>query len=122
MRKSEIKVGGNYVAKVSGSATIVRVESIVPVYDPFAKRMANRYHCTNLRSGRAVVAKSAARFRKAVPFVVGDVVKLAQPERFSRIADAATREWIIADVDVRGVAIVSGAEQYRARFDQLCKA
>lgn len=61
MRKHEIKVGGLYLAKVSGQVTTVRVDSIVDsnVYGP----VKVRYNVTNLRTGRRCTFESAAKFR-----------------------------------------------------------
>ena len=61
MKKSEIVVGGKYLAKVSGVITTVRVDAI---------REANRldrdvvvYDVTNLHTGRKTTFRSAAKFR-----------------------------------------------------------
>jgi hypothetical protein len=56
MLKSQVKVGGEYRAKVSRKATTVRVDEIIDV------KGGTRYHCTNLATGRSVIFRSAARF------------------------------------------------------------
>jgi hypothetical protein len=55
MLKSQVKVGGEYRAKVSRKATTVRVDEIIDV------KGGTRYHCTNLATGRSVFFRSAAR-------------------------------------------------------------
>lgn len=69
MLKSQVKVGGEYRARVSRKATTVRVDRIdeVPGYKPSSAGAGNisrgtRYHCTNLATGRSVIFRSAARF------------------------------------------------------------
>jgi len=63
MKKSEIKVGGVYVAKVSNRLVKVRVDSICE------KLRGNRYYdgygVTNLYTGRTAFFRSAAKFRHA---------------------------------------------------------
>ncbi len=61
MRKSEIKVGGHYRAKVSGKLTTVRVERIGEAYNG-----RTRYDVTNLTTGRNIMFRSAAKFRAEV--------------------------------------------------------
>ena len=53
MKKSEIKVGGLYLAKVAGSVTTVRVDAT----------RGSGYNVTNLRTGRKTTFRSAAKFR-----------------------------------------------------------
>lgn len=55
MRKSEVRIGGVYVAKVSNSVTTVRLDSDNPYGGWFA---------TNLATGRQVRIKTAARLRR----------------------------------------------------------
>lgn len=82
MKKSEVKVGGHYVAKVSGKITTVRVDAIrkaVTGYkgkDHFSGKIKTRestvYDVTNLTTGRSTVFKSAAKFGSVVePFING---------------------------------------------------
>jgi hypothetical protein len=70
MKKSEIKIGGVYVAKVSNKLTRVRVDRIVEYtsagpYNGWASkdRTKTRYHVTNLTTNRALVFHSATKFR-----------------------------------------------------------
>jgi hypothetical protein len=58
MKKSEVKVGACYTAKVAQRLTIVRIdrESIYGGWD-----------ATNVKSGRAVRIRSAQRLRHFVP-------------------------------------------------------
>ena len=73
MKKSEIHVGGYYVAKVGGKLTTVRVDVIreepVAYVGPYTtKTMTWRYDVTNLTTGRKTTFRSAAKFRGvAVP-------------------------------------------------------
>lgn len=64
MLKSEIKVGGTYLAKVGGAVTTVRVDAIND-RSRFARsgREGVTYDVTNLRTGRKTVFRSAAKFR-----------------------------------------------------------
>ena len=77
MKKSEIKVGGLYTAKVSEKLVMVRVDEIVTssnlkskvrenVYGRKTLRDVTTYLVTNLSTGRQVTFRSAARFRKEV--------------------------------------------------------
>ena len=65
MKKIEIRVGGLYLAKVSGRLVTVRVESIQEVY-AYNSRLGTRYGITNLLTGRMTAFRSAAKFRTAV--------------------------------------------------------
>lgn len=62
MLKSQIKVGGHYLAKVAGVVTTVRVDAI----DLFSGGTVTRYSVTNLRTGRRTMFRSAAKFRAEV--------------------------------------------------------
>lgn len=67
MTKTEIKVGGTYLAKVSNKLTKVRVDNIVEEERFFGKqRLVTHYHVTNLVTGRKTTFKSAAKFRKEI--------------------------------------------------------
>lgn len=57
MRKAEVRIGGTYVAKVSGGLTQVRLDSVSSY---------GGWNATNLRTGRAVRIRSAARLRSEV--------------------------------------------------------
>ena len=69
MRKSEIKVGGHYLAKVSGKVVTVRVDAIrevecwVGLASSGKKAMQPRFDVTNLTTGRKTTFRSAAKFR-----------------------------------------------------------
>jgi hypothetical protein len=56
MLKNQVKVGGQYRARVSRKVTTVQVDEIVDV------KGGTRYHCTNLATGRKIILRSAARF------------------------------------------------------------
>lgn len=71
MLKSEIKVGGHYIAKVGVNVTTVRVDRIEEVEGrPTGniwgdkRRDTTRYHVTNLTTGRTTTFRSAAKFRR----------------------------------------------------------
>jgi hypothetical protein len=59
MKADEIKIGGYYIAKVSNNLTVVRVQD-----RPYGSKSG--YLCINMKTGREVVFKSAAKFRKEV--------------------------------------------------------
>lgn len=59
MRKNEVKIGGTYVAKVSGKLVTVRLDS--------ASRFGG-WDATNLYTGRSVRIKTAARLRKVTVY------------------------------------------------------
>jgi hypothetical protein len=72
MRKGEIKIGEVYIAKVSGKLTHVKVDSIDTVKKYGRKHgldgkrpsvEATVYRVTNLKTGRHVTFRSAAKFR-----------------------------------------------------------
>lgn len=62
MKANEIKVGGVYVARVSGRLTEVRVDAIRE--NAFGQRLV--YDVTNLATGRRTTFRSAAKFRSEV--------------------------------------------------------
>lgn len=75
MKQSEVKVGGRYVAKVSGRLQIVEVERIASEWDSLAGgrdsygyrgQMRWRAHARNVKTGRAVLIRSAQRLRREV--------------------------------------------------------
>jgi hypothetical protein len=65
MKRSEIKVGGEYLAKVNGCLTIVRVDSIRDRHNSSAYQKSTTpiYEVTNLNTGRTTTFHSAAKFR-----------------------------------------------------------
>lgn len=73
MKGSQINVGRIYLALVSGKIARVRVESKDASGVRFGSRGAARarWLCTNLGTGRAVVVKSAQRFRSLAPDCLG---------------------------------------------------
>lgn len=72
MKRSEIKVGGIYKAKVSNKIVDVRVDEIQSTVKPM--RNSGRYitvptllyQVTNLSTGRKTTFKSASKFRHEV--------------------------------------------------------
>jgi len=63
MKKSEIRVGGEYAAKVAGNLTTVRVDRIEDYDSNYFGKSGTCYHVTNLRTGRKTTFRSAAKFR-----------------------------------------------------------
>lgn len=55
MRKSEVQIGQNYVAKVSGRLAVVRI---------LAESRFGGWDAVNIETKRAVRIKSAARLRR----------------------------------------------------------
>lgn len=66
MRKNEIRVGGLYLAKISNNIVTVRVDSIREAEPTQFKRAETVYGVTNLKTGRKVTFRSAAKFRAEV--------------------------------------------------------
>lgn len=62
MKKADIKIGGHYLMKVSGSVVPVRVDTVREI-SSFQGRVQTVYDCTNLKTGRSCKAHSAAKFR-----------------------------------------------------------
>jgi hypothetical protein len=70
MKKSEVKVGAYYTAKVSGRLTVVRVDAVRerPTYlNPLIQTRVRQarllYDVTNVVTGRHATFHSAGRFR-----------------------------------------------------------
>ena len=66
MKQNEIRVGGKYKMKVSGTVQTVRVDRIEERTNYKGRTMVS-YVCTNLATGRECMAHSAAKFRVAEP-------------------------------------------------------
>lgn len=66
MKKSEIRVGGVYLAKVSDKITRVRVDAIRESWHPVYSICKMYYDVTNLTTGRKTTFRSAAKFRSEV--------------------------------------------------------
>ena len=62
MKKAEIRVGGHYRAKVSGTITTVRVDTIRERAG-YSGKNQTVYDVTNLKTGRKTTFRSAAKFR-----------------------------------------------------------
>lgn len=72
MKGADIRVGGVYLAKVSGAVQRVRVDRVTDrsVFDrnaPAGVSTRTAWACTNLETGRRIVVKSAQRFRGPAP-------------------------------------------------------
>lgn len=57
MRKNQIRIGRTYTAKVSGTLTTVRIESV---------NLVGGWNATNLKTGRACYIRTAGRLRGEV--------------------------------------------------------
>ena len=68
MNKHEIKVGGHYVAEVSGKLTTVRVDEVIESHynQRIGRHFTGGYKVTNLATGRKTSFRSAAKFRQAI--------------------------------------------------------
>jgi hypothetical protein len=67
MKKSEIKVGCEYITKVSNKLTTVRVDKIGKVQGNDYHQGGTHYDVTNLTTGRKTTFQSAAKFHREVP-------------------------------------------------------
>lgn len=66
MKKADIKIGGHYIARVSGKLTTVRVDAIQDRNGIDGGRYVKAhtdYDVTNLATGRKLTFRSAAKFR-----------------------------------------------------------
>ncbi len=63
MKKSEIKVGGEYIAKVSGKLTTVRVDCTRNFCNAQGGE-STKYFVTNLATEKKLTFSSAAKFRR----------------------------------------------------------
>ena len=94
MKKSEINVGGHYLAKVSGALVTVRVDGIVDHgSDSISERKGSvTYDVTNLKTKRKTIFRSAQKFRRAVSQVeVDGKVKVAIPQAVTRKEELESR-------------------------------
>lgn len=76
MKQDEIRIGGRYLARISGKVVPVRVEAIRdtltarrgPSYTGMPRtRLRLVYDVTNLATGRKTTFRSAAKFRGPAP-------------------------------------------------------
>lgn len=63
MKKSEIKVGDRYSARISGNFVTVEVLSIDKRPATSYRKAGTAYTVKNLKTGRTVVFRSATKFR-----------------------------------------------------------
>ena len=67
MKGSEIEIGKRYLAKVSGKVVSVVVRGVRERFSfDGRKSLGSMWDCQNTVTGRAVVVRSAQRFRAAV--------------------------------------------------------
>lgn len=73
MKKDEVKIGGVYEVRLHGVLTKVRIEEAtehrnwVGAASSGNRRTMTHWSATNLRTGRRIVIKSAAKLRREVP-------------------------------------------------------
>ena len=68
MRKADVQVGAKYSAKVSGTLTVVRIDGIRSLRG--LTRNTTGWYATNLKTGREVMIRSAAKLRSLVETVM----------------------------------------------------
>jgi len=66
MKKSEIKIGGFYIAKISGRIVTVKVLSIDKIKKQTNGGSRTKYFVRNLSTGYETIFRSAAKFRREV--------------------------------------------------------
>jgi len=69
MKKDEVKIGGVYEVRLHGSFTKVRIEEAFETRNcasTVKRRTTTRWSAINLRTGRMVQIKSAAKLRKEI--------------------------------------------------------
>ena len=91
MLKSQIKVGGHYQSRISGNFVTVRVDSITEKSPSWGKAYT-AYSVTNLKTGRKVTFRSAAKFRGPA---VAATDKPSAPVHLVKVkfSDGADREY-----------------------------
>lgn len=103
MKRDEVKVGGLYLAKVSGKVTTVRLDAIREItklsssrdYDGKAKyRDGEMFDVTNITTGRKTTFRSAAKFRSEVRGMKAVGNKLVPDGPQSPPADGIAKEII----------------------------
>jgi len=63
MKQNEVEIGGEYVAKVSGCLTTVRLNAIRVFPGTIYSRVITFYDVTNLKTNRKATFRSARKFR-----------------------------------------------------------
>ncbi len=63
MFATDVQVGGRYIIKLAGRFVVVRVDHIDVREKTSYSRGGRYYLCTNERTGRYIVVKSASKFR-----------------------------------------------------------
>lgn len=119
MKKSDIKVGGIYEAKIFGGVTIVKVNTIEEYEGRSSKAFNGRiklteYHCTNMETGRRVVLRSATKFVKEVTLKI--TIGNLTPE------DAEKLYWAGNSGEIPGVKSVDYIQQEASEEENPMKA
>ena len=111
MRKNEIKVGGHYLANVSGQLVTVRVDKIRDNPGGFGSTVGrgSLYDVTNLTTGRKTTFRSAAKFRQ--PINIKDVEKYGIAGAMARESQRQRRQKV--DDDLERAAKVTVAHDQR---------
>jgi hypothetical protein len=76
MKAKDIKIGGRYYAKVSGTVQAVRVIRTVERFG-FNDNGRTHWICINTKTQREIEVKSAQRFRSEIPDPRGDADEVA---------------------------------------------
>jgi len=96
MKATEIEVGGRYIVRVSKRLTVVEVLAIRSVYSGRRTGHGGRdrrvYDCRNLVTRRAIVVKSAQRFRAVADILVMEAILAGDASDIARILGKLTRE------------------------------
>ena len=110
MKENEIRVGGLYLAKVSGAVTTVRVDAIRNAprysagnYGTYHTRDTTVYDITNLRTGRKTTFRSAAKFRGAAKD------EYPNPKRHE-VPHITTEDSACAELDQRAQKVIEDNE------------
>ncbi len=101
MLQKDVKVGGRYVAMVSGKLTVVKVDSVSKRkgYGPGSKD-TTMYSVTNETTGRKTVFKSAAKFRKEAPAAGTKPAKPPKPKLLDNLTGTFRRGTPEADANI----------------------
>jgi hypothetical protein len=93
MKKAQVSIGEHYVAKISGRLTVVRLDSINNIWRHNGRSQRfNGWKATNMRTGREVAIRSAAKLRSRVTE--------------HQLAQTNMRKWLGTDgVDIRSAYI-----------------
>lgn len=110
MKKSEIKVGGLYAAKVNEKLVTVRVDNIGSGFDS-----TTYYNVTNLSTGRQTTFRSAAKFRS--PVSKKEAEQRPDPSTGASTAASSTSSITPTSANVAGKTEVTAADKPCLGYD-----